>query len=400
VLPSNPRRCDFCHEPKSVSGAAQADAWMTNPSRQACGSCHDNVNFATGKNHVNLPQVSDRECKNCHIPQGELEFDASIKGAHTMETQSATRPGLVFDIIKIDDGQAGKKPTVTFKVTDSKGNGLTMAQMTGGLNRLGLVMAGATSDYGYTSFAHAIPADAKGTYSIGLEGRRQITLLEGTEQQVVTEYGAINKVKSFSVDGSRMVERRKVVDIAKCNSCHSFLSLHGENRNQIEQCVLCHNASETDATRRAVAVNSADKAAPNQGVNFALMIHRIHTGEKIAEEGGTYTIVGFGGSHNDFSEVRYPVMTPSGGVANTAKCYMCHVNNSEATFPIGKNNVIDPQGRISPVGATTSACTGCHLSLSALSHSVSQTDAKFGESCDICHGIGKDFDVLKSHAGK
>ena len=42
-------------------------------------------------------------------------------------------------------------------------------------------------------------------------------------------------------------------------------------------------------------------------------------------------------------------MTPTGGVADTAKCYMCHVNNSEAVFPIGKNNVTDPQGRISPV---------------------------------------------------
>ena len=37
-------------------------------------------------------------------------------------------------------------------------------------------------------------------------------------------------------------------------------------------------------------------------------------------------------------------MTPTGGVGDTAKCYMCHVNGSEAVFPIGKNNVTDPQG--------------------------------------------------------
>ena len=43
-------------------GAAQADAWLKNPSRAACGSCHDNVNFATGENHVNLPQVDDNQC--------------------------------------------------------------------------------------------------------------------------------------------------------------------------------------------------------------------------------------------------------------------------------------------------------------------------------------------------
>ena len=152
--------------------------------------------------------------------------------------------------------------------------------------------------------------------------------------------------------------------------------------------------------RRVVATNPADKALPNQSVNFALMIHKIHTGEKLQEFNQSYTVVGFGGSHNDFSEVRYPAMTPTGGVADTAKCYMCHINSSEANFPIGKNNVTDPQGRISPVAATTSACTACHLKLSALAHSVSQTDPKFGESCDVCHAVGADFDVVKAHAGK
>ena len=430
VLPSDPRRCVFCHEPTQVTGAAQANNWLTNPSRVACGSCHDNVNFATGANHVNLPQVSDNQCTQCHIPQGELEFDASIKGAHTVPTESLTRPGIVANILKVDNGVAGKAPTVTFTVKDFAGNGVTMAQLTGGSNRLALVLAGPASDYGYTSFGsdvttsgyvsespaatakcandgtctytftHLIPAKATGTYAIGIESRRGITLLAGTAQEQTSEYGAVNKVFYFAVDGSKVAARRQVVDIAKCNGCHSTLSLHGENRNQIEQCVLCHNPSENDSVVRVVATNPADKALPPQSINFALMIHKIHTGETMQALNQTYVIVGFGGSHNDFSDVRYPVMTPTGGVPDTAKCYMCHVNNSEATFPIGKNNVLDPQGRISPVAATTSACTACHLKLSALAHAVLQTDPKFGESCDVCHAIGAEFDVDKMHAGK
>jgi OmcA/MtrC family decaheme c-type cytochrome len=429
-LPSDPRRCVFCHEDAKVTGATQSNNWLSNPSRAACGSCHDDVNFATGKNHVNLPQVSDNQCTQCHIPQGELEFDASIKGAHTVPTESATRPGIVANVSKVDNGVAGKAPTVTFSVKDFAGNAVTMAQLTGGNNRLALVLAGPTTDYGYTNFGsdvttqgyvsenpvptakcandgtcsytftHVIPAAAKGTFAMGIEARRGITLLSGTAQEMTSEYGAVNKVLYFSVDGSKVTPRRQVVDIAKCNGCHSTLSLHGENRNQIEMCVLCHNPSENDGVRRVVATNPADKAQPNQSVNFALMIHKIHTGEGLAAAGQSYTIVGFGGSHNDFTEVRYPAMTPTGGVADTAKCYMCHVNNSEAVFPIGKNNVTDPQGRISPVAATTSACTACHLTLSALSHAVSQTDPKFGESCDVCHAAGADFDVLKEHAGK
>ena len=121
-LPSDPRRCEFCHEPKT--GAAQADAWLKNPNRAACGSCHDNVNFATGENHVNLPQVNDNQCTQCHIPQGELEFDASITGAHTVPTQSATAPGHQSSTSpKIDNGAAGKTPTVTFTIKDNAGNG-------------------------------------------------------------------------------------------------------------------------------------------------------------------------------------------------------------------------------------------------------------------------------------
>ena len=61
---------------------------------------------------------------------------------------------------------------------------------------------------------------------------------------------------------------------------------------------------------------------------------------------------------------------------------MCHVNNSEAVFPIGKNNVTDPQGLFNPAPATTSACTACHSDTSGAGARRSQTDPKFGESCD------------------
>jgi OmcA/MtrC family decaheme c-type cytochrome len=428
-LPSNPMRCEFCHEPKS--GAAQADAWKKNPNRAACGSCHDDVNFATGAGHVNLPQVNDNQCSQCHIPQGELEYDASITNAHIVATEAPSRPGVNVDIIKIENGTAGQKPTVTFTIKDNAGNGITMAQMTGGNNRMGLVLAGPTTDYGLTNFGsdvttkgyvsenpvptakcgsdgtcsytftHAIPAGSTGTYAIGVEARRAHTILPGTAKQQDTEYGAKNVVKYFSVDGSPVQPRRQVVDIAKCNGCHSNLSLHGENRNQIEQCVLCHNSNENDAARRVVATNPADKNLPPQSINFALMVHKIHTGEKMATEFKTsYVIVGFGGTHNDFSEVRYPAMTLAGGVGNTATCDMCHINGSEGNFPIGKNPVQDLQGILVPAPATTSACTACHQQQSAVSHAQANTDPKFGESCDICHAAGKDFGIDKVHAGK
>src|SRR5262249_4429689 len=155
----------------------------------------------------------DNQCTQCHIPQGELEFDASIKGAHAIPTQSATAPGVNVEILKIDNGQAGKTPTVTFTIKDNSGAGISMAQMTGGNNRIGIVLAAPTNDYGYTNFGsdvttngyvsenpvptakcsadgtcsytftHAVPANATGTYAIGLEARRGITLLPGTTKE-------------------------------------------------------------------------------------------------------------------------------------------------------------------------------------------------------------------------
>jgi OmcA/MtrC family decaheme c-type cytochrome len=421
------RNCQTCHNPKN--GAAQTNAWIATPSRAACGGCHTDVNFATGLNHVNLPQVDDNQCSQCHIAKGELEFDASVMGAHVTPTQSSSAPGINLVITKVVGG-AGQKPVVTFTIKDNSGAGISMAQMTGGANRLALVMAGPTTDYGYTSFGpdvttpgyvsenpvptascdsggtcqytftHAVPAKATGTYAIGIEGRRALTILPGTTQQVATEYGAKNNVFYFSVDGSKVTPRRTVVSINNCNRCHTSLSLHGENRNQIEMCVLCHNPSEGDEPTRPNAVVAADKALPTQGVNFAMMIHKIHTGEKFGEAGLTYTIVGFGGSHNDFSDVRYPAMTSKGATGNTAACYMCHVNNSEANLPVGKNNVTDPQGLMISTPATTSACTACHFDTPTMAHANSQIDPKFGESCTVCHAAGAAYDVLKVHAGQ
>ncbi|MCC6585363.1 MAG: OmcA/MtrC family decaheme c-type cytochrome [Bryobacterales bacterium] len=425
-FPANIRRCEACHE-QGQGVAAQAANYLTKPSRQACGACHDNVNFATGENHLSLPQPNDNQCANCHRPEGELEFDASIKGAHTIEFEAKQVPGVVADIIRVTDGVAGKKPTVVFSIKDSSGAPIPLTSMQTTPNRVGLVLAGPTTDYGYTSFGsdvttggyvsedptrtstcttdgqctytftHAIPADAKGTFSIGIEARRASKLLAGTQKEMDSEYSAINKVVNFSVDGSAVAPRRVVVTTAKCNACHGFLSLHGTNRNQVEQCVLCHNASETDKARRPTTTNAAEKAKAPQAVGMAYMIHRIHTGEGLAEQGADYTVIGFGGSVNDFSEVRYPALTKSGAAGFTGNCAMCHVNGSEGQLPTGKLDMTNPQGPLNPAGAVTAACIGCHANIAAQSHALGNT-TKLGEACATCHGPSADFSVARAHA--
>src|SRR2546428_10308872 len=79
------------------------------------------------------------------------------------------------------------------------------------------------------TFQASLPADATGTYSVGIEGYRNVKLLPGTTKEMTARDAGANKVISFSVDGSTMQPRRTVVALANCNSCHYSLSLHGDN---------------------------------------------------------------------------------------------------------------------------------------------------------------------------
>jgi len=83
------------------------------------------------------------------------------------------------------------------------------------------------------------------------------------------------------------------------------------------------------------------------------MIHKIHTGEEMIAGGGSLTIYGFGGSRNDFSDVR---------------------------FPGDRRN-----------------CSTCHVSAAAASHALANT-TQLGESCAVCHGASAEFSVNKVHA--
>ncbi|HLX46371.1 MAG TPA: OmcA/MtrC family decaheme c-type cytochrome [Bryobacteraceae bacterium] len=420
--PGDPRRCEVCHS--QTTGAAQATAYMSTPARAACGSCHDDVNFATGVNHPGGPQFDDNLCSTCHIPQGEIDFDASIKGAHVAPTASTLLTGLAVNITKVQNGTAGSAPVVSFTVQDGSGNGLPLSK----LGSISFTMAGPTTDYGYTSFGsnvttpgyvtesaagatcdnsgncmytftHSVPPKSTGTYAIGVEARRSETVLAGTTSQQTIQYGAPNKVVYFSVDGSPMAARRTIVALSNCNQCHVALSLHGTLRNNTEYCVMCHNPSNTDVSVRGSATNPADKAAPPQGINFNLLVHRVHYGINMQAANRSYVVVGFGGSHNDFSGTLFPAMSPTGAATDTRNCSLCHVNSSEQTALTqgGLNAVVDPQGPINPIQPISSACTGCHVDLPAASHTLANTTS-LGESCAVCHASGAAYAVDQVHA--
>jgi OmcA/MtrC family decaheme c-type cytochrome len=395
-FPADVRRCTFCHE--QDTGADQATAYLK-PSMTACGACHDNVNFATGQNHVGGPQISNKLCAGCHIPLGELEFDSSVIGAHTIPEFSSQLPGVVFELLKVDNGAAGQKPTITFSIKDKTGNPTALSDM----DRVRFYLAGPTTDYPsdisenalssaqgsggiYTyTFQAAIPADAKGSWAIGVEGRRLVTLNQGlTNEKPDVRDLAFNKIIYFSVDGSPVQPRRKLValDIPNpdgavrgCNSCHAFLSLHGGNRNNPELCVFCHNPNRTAP---------ADEGG--EGINFPLMVHRIHTGEDLVRD----YIIG----NTNFKEVRYP--------DDRRRCDHCHVDDGQQVPSddalATRLDVTDPLGLLNPVKPVTAACTACHGEIHVASHALAMTTTQLGEACRACHGPDADFSINKVHA--
>ena len=149
-----------------------------------------------------------------------------------------------------------------------------------------------------------------------------------------------------------------------------FLSFHGDNRNQVEMCVLCHNPSLT-----------ANPDDPNQlarGINFNLLIHRIHSAYKIL--------------------LRRPLPgdEPAGRPGRHPQ--LRHVPRKRVADHAGWNQrCARSTGFINPVKPITSSCIGCHVTAAASSHALANTTT-IGESCAVCHSSGSAFAVDKSHA--
>ena len=396
AFPQDIRNCATCH----AAPATQAPDWYTYPARAACASCHDDIDWVTGANHPGGPQPNDDACASCHQPVGSREWDSSVQGAHTVPYKSTQLQGLNAEILSVTDTAPGQHPTVNFKLTNNDGTILAPTPFTSNLN---IVMGGPTTDYAINPFreradgaafngsvasytmTHPVPDNATGTWAFSIEARRTVNLdPHPTDAPTFTE-GAFNPVFYASVDGSEAEPRRLVVELTSCNTCHDRLALHGGQRLNTVECVMCHNPNASDAARRP-----ADQA-PAESIDFKRMIHRIHSGENLVQD---YTIYGFGTppSVNSFNGVLFP--------GDRRDCLTCHIKDTQQVLedpPPGLLPTETPRDWYTPMQHYAAACLGCHDSKPAAAHAFSMT-APFGEACAACHGADADFAVDKVHA--
>jgi len=383
TYPQDVRNCTTCHQPSSPEG----HVWYTNPSRHACGACHDGIDWQTGEGHVAGPMADDLACRFCHQPQGETEFDASIRGAHTIPTKSEQLKGLKLDILGVTNTDPGDSPTITFKVTNADGSFVDPKT----LNSLRFNMGGSNADYttyiretannansvcsgaGVCTYTYVakIPADATGSWTLTADCYRNVLLNPGPTAAV--REAAKNPIFYFPVTDAQAVARRAVADTAKCNKCHETLALHGGQRFKVEECVICHNPTANFAV---------DDGGPNDSISMQWMTHKIHTGEEL-ERG--YMI-----GDADFAEVLYP--------GDRRNCLTCHVAGGyDLPLPAGVISTITPRDFVPQWTPSAAACLSCHDSIDAAAHAYVNV-APFSEACAACHGEGREFAVSKVHA--
>ncbi|HEY5658844.1 MAG TPA: OmcA/MtrC family decaheme c-type cytochrome, partial [Myxococcota bacterium] len=371
------------------------DNWFEGPTAQACGACHDEVDFATGANHAGGPAINS-ECDGCHWPGTSLGADVKHRGMQratladryafviddiaiagdTLEIDyMVTRDGLPVNLASAPEwNQSSSRATllVGWSTSDytNVGSGETPAEP---LSLDGLDIGGEATELSpglYQVVADLDGTGASGTVTVAMNGRG-VADLDG-DSTYDDNFPVRNDYWSLNIDGGRAVtvDRRDVVEIDKCNACHDAsglgLSLHGNNRTgEIQVCVLCHNPDATDIAVRPAAPAVGVDGKAEESIDFKRMIHQIHSGAELANG---VVIYGYHGSVNDYSGVHF--------IGNRMNCETCHDSGTygaeaaAATLPSTIDtgaDLADPDDdlNISPIAAV---CSSCHDDRASTDH--------------------------------
>ncbi|MBD1390270.1 OmcA/MtrC family decaheme c-type cytochrome [Neiella sp. HB171785] len=442
-FPGDVLECTQCHAGNATAQTDDVitfsgDNWREYASVQACGSCHDDVDFA---DHYG-GQSNDDNCRSCHQTTGVA---GSIEQVHRNLNREASAQFAAV-IHEIRDTAPGQFPVVRFSIVDPTNNNHaydilndSVWTQPNGASRLYVDIGWDTQDYSNTgnqgNNANAVEINAltqavavgdgsfevtssvaipdgtlepniaaKGSGAVNIEGHPASDVGNG----VVERVAMTNEVAYFTIDDASALARRQVADLDSCLTCHGQLSFHGANRtDNLETCAICHNPRNTDKRVREVALNPPSDGKDEESLDFKTMIHGIHAADMREQP---LQLVGFGGFNTyvfDSDHVHYP--------RDLADCQGCHI---EGTYGLPSTQVLattvstgvsiaDPTDDI-VTSSNAAVCSSCHDSSSAKLHmeqngasfATSQAEIDAGvvlEQCSVCHGSGRVYDVEVVH---
>jgi OmcA/MtrC family decaheme c-type cytochrome len=410
--------CTGCH----TGGGADEGNWSSVPTQEACGSCHDDVNFDTGANHGTGIVVPGNEfCTQCHpatnfptavedvhhgvVRKAEADLYTGAgngfvlndvvldAGAGTLTIQySVVRGGVPMDLANDDEWTAGGASrlaiTVGWESPDytNDGSGSTPALP---ISLNGLDVGGTVTDNldGTYTIVAALPSSASGTATVAMEGHAAADLDGDTVFS--DNIAVINPLMYVNVDGGRGVPaaRSDVINIAKCNACHDYggqgLSLHGNNRTgEMQVCVVCHNSNATDINRRPADPTQTADGKVEEAIDMKRLVHQIHSGSEL-EDGIVVWGFGFPGTEHDFSDVDF--------IGNRKNCETCHDPGTYSTEQAGARlaSTIDTGADVGDseddlnISPTSAVCSSCHDDSLAKDHMVLFGASFIAQEADI-----------------
>jgi OmcA/MtrC family decaheme c-type cytochrome len=440
AFPQPVKNCESCHK------GEQKDNWKTQPSQAACGACHDDISFVdpppAGKIMHTAGVQADGTCNLCH-GSGTTGL-APIAPAHYTPDTDPNGLQIELKIASVTNTAPGQTPELIFSVLEA---GQPRDIIAKPLNVLRVTVGGSTTDYGTLVtvpgkptaaiagywqhtiqgsgaegtlsasgsdfkyvFPQPMPAEAKGSYSLGMEGYSQASSTVSPNPN--PRYNAMNPVVHFPVTDTTVVPRREVIEEQKCQNCHYKISFHGGTRRSPNYCLLCHNGNNANDDRISRVEGTTVTANP---VHFKWMLHALHMGEHRPEPlilGGNPSPSKTNpvGNQHDFSEVRFPrppndcagchkagtwnLPLPAGVKPSLEQVLTCTEDPAADTDDYCDIRTTTNQ-YIPPV---TSACTSCHAAPATLAHAEVNTASSGVESCPTCHSKGSIFDADKYHA--
>ena len=239
-----------------------------------------------------------------------------------------------------------------------------------------------------------------------------------------------NTTADFLFGDATTLQKRELVTLANCNQCHVEVRGHGDNRNNVTNCLLCHTAGAEDRNTPTVA-----DGTPGVSIDFRVMIHKIHSGKHLPSVLGVgtnadgsrnyavgakpYQLIGYQDTVHDYSGVVWPnwpsfytpmprdaghtlLSTTNQGLENSMRqapveCGKCHGD------PDGAGPLPAPaQGDLIYTQPTRAACASCHddwdPSKEYVSNGSPMPPQADDASCTECHReSGTALDVRDAH---